>query len=140
MYPYDLERRCLVKPEISGKRSVPPPNCGSANGNAIKSKDAVSMDLSVYRRFHDEAHNWILKSASCSARHSNDVHKDVHKVSISCMKFGGPSCGCVPLLRLTLEIKRFQRLIFSRRRRPCAAFGLARARTVSGVFLNYCTS
>ena len=43
------------------------------------------MDLSVYRRFHDEAHNWILKSASCSARHSNDVHK----VSISCIKFGG---------------------------------------------------
>ena len=40
------------------------------------------------------------------ARRSNDVHK----VSISYIKFGGRSRGCIPLLRLTLEV---QRAIFS---------------------------
>jgi hypothetical protein len=67
MYPYDLERRWLVKPEISGKPSVPPPNCGSANGNAIKPKDRIFDGHGLYPHFREKAHKCILETCAPSA-------------------------------------------------------------------------
>jgi hypothetical protein len=67
MYPYDLERRWLVKPEISGKRSVPAPNRGSANGNAIKPKDRIFDGSRLIPHFREKAHKCILETCAPSA-------------------------------------------------------------------------